>query len=86
MIGVETNPVEDPDPEWVEFFESTCAEVVRVPFDPHIASRGMVTWSGMSESTCRACLHLAGAVTDVYRNNSDGDDVDPTRADEDGDE
>lgn len=86
VIGVETNPVEDPDPEWVEFFESTCAEVVRVPFDPHIASRGMVTWSGMSESTRRACLHLAGAVTDVYRNNSDGDDVDPTRGDEDGGE
>ncbi|WP_205570080.1 division plane positioning ATPase MipZ [Actinomyces lilanjuaniae] len=76
VVGVETGLVEDPDPEWREFFASSCAEVVEVPWDPHIAARGRLLWSRMAPGTREACLHLAGAVTDVYRsaddNNHDG--------------
>lgn len=70
VIGLETGIVPDPDPEWREFFAGSCAEVVQIPFDPHIASKGLLLWSEMSEDTKDACRHLAGAITDVYRNTN----------------
>lgn len=75
VIGLETGIVPEPDPEWREFFKDSCAEVVQVPFDPHIASKGLLLWSEMSEDTKDACRHLAGAITDVYRNtNTNGNE------------
>ena len=41
---------------------------MQVPFDPHIAAKSVVTWTDMAPSTRQACLQLAGAITDIYRN------------------
>ena len=70
VIAVVTNPVPDPDLEWEKFLSEKVTEVIKVPYDEHIAARGPITWSGMSEGTHESCLHLAGAITDIYRQNT----------------
>ncbi len=70
VIAVVTNPVPDADPEWESFLCEKVSEVVKVPYDEHIAARGPIAWSGMSEGTHDSCLHLAGAITDIYRQNT----------------
>ena len=70
VVAVVTNPVPDPDLEWENFLSEKVTEVVKVPYDEHIAARGPITWSGMSEGTHESCLHLAGAITDIYRQNT----------------
>ena len=67
VVGVVTNPVKEPDKRWEEFFSSQVAEVVRLPFDSHIAERGRIAWSELAPATREAGLALAGAITDVYR-------------------
>lgn len=69
VVGVETNPVDDADKEWRTFFESSCAEVVQIPYDAHIAAKGQLRWSEVAPTTKEACLRLVGAITDIYRNN-----------------
>ena len=70
VIAVVTNPVPDPDLEWEKFLSEKVTEVIKVPYDEHIAARGPITWSGMSEGTHESCLHLAGAITEIYRQNT----------------
>lgn len=72
VVAVVTNPVPNADPEWEKFLTENVAEVVKIPYDEHIAARGPITWSGMSEETHESCLHLAGAITDIYRRNTRG--------------
>ena len=72
VVAVVTNPVPDADPEWEKFLREKVAEVVKVPYDEHIAERGPITWSAMSDGTHESCLHLAGAITDIYRKNTRG--------------
>ncbi|WP_425462476.1 MinD/ParA family ATP-binding protein, partial [Miniimonas arenae] len=49
--------------EWREWFTRTCAAVVDVPFDPHIAERGELHYSQLSTATKRAFLAVAAAIT-----------------------
>lgn len=67
VIGVVTNPIKAPDKRWEEFFCSSVAEVVRIPYDDHIAARGRIAWSELAPATREAGLALAGAITDAYR-------------------
>ncbi|WP_159096613.1 hypothetical protein [Miniimonas sp. S16] len=49
--------------EWREWFTRTCAAVVDVPFDPHIAERGELRYGRLAPATRRAFLAAAAAIT-----------------------
>ena len=50
-----------------DYLEGAAAHVVPVPFDPHIAQRGPLSYRALAPATKRAGLALVAAVMDVYR-------------------
>lgn len=46
------------------------SDVVEVPFDPHIAARGEITYSALSEESRRAWIHVAASVVAAQQNTN----------------
>lgn len=67
VVLVETGVVPDPDPQVRQWLEEQVAEVVVLPWDAHIAAKGLLEWSALGEDIRAACVSLAAAVTDVCR-------------------
>ena len=64
VVVVESNPVGDAGRDYIT---SRAAATVHLPYDPHIASKGLLAYSLLSPGAQRAGLALAAAIADVYR-------------------